>query len=733
MRVTIKAKLSLAFGAILVLSGGAGWFAMSKLASINDGMSGLLAGPVAREEELNKLQIAILDVLRVEKNIILSNRAEEIKGFEIRLAEKRAEVSAKFDLLAKTIPDVHRETLKAMRVLYSRFEDIENKIIELGRRDSHTEAYTLSSGEEQKLYDNALLPLRQLRERLAASHTLEAAQAALATSDLLALFKEAIVDERTLMIEAAEEAPVLDRLSATFAAMANARNAIRAQLDAEDAKLEDQFFDRFEKWRAAHERVRDIALLNTKERATELSIGEGRKVVIQLSAQIDALAAALEKDMQEAKARAEATYASARDLLLVAVLAALALGAGAWLWISLGIKRGLRRAVSLADAVALGDVHTRVEASGDDEIKDLIDSLNRMTANLCATAEMADAIATGDLTVDPKPLSDKDTLGLALKRMTEKLSAVVSEALLASSHVSSGAEQLSFASHQVSAGASEQAASAEEVSASMEEMASNIRQNADNAAETEKIARQSSVDALAVGEAASRAVQAMVGIANKVAFVQEIARQTDLLALNAAVEAARAGEHGKGFAVVASEVRKLAERSQTAAAEIGALSSRTMTLASDAGAMLTKLVPDIKKTSELVEEISAACREQDIGASQVNQALHQLDKVIQQNAGAAEEMSATSENLSVEAGKLQQSIAYFKVNEKLHIAPAAKATQPETADAKPKAQGKHTPAAIRSARAAKEKAGAASRDGQGFVLDFGNQHANGHDPELARF
>ncbi len=195
----------------------------------------------------------------------------------------------------------------------------------------------------------------------------------------------------------------------------------------------------------------------------------------------------------------------------------------------------------------------------------------------------------------------------------------------------------------------------------MEKMAANIKHNADNASETEKIARQSSTDAQASGEAVSRAVEAMRTIAGKIAFVQEIARQTDLLALNAAVEAARAGEHGRGFAVVASEVRKLAERSQIAAAEIGALSGQTAGAAIEAGAMLSKLVPDIKKTAELIEEISAACREQDIGASQVNQALHRLDKVIQQKAGAAEEMSATSHELSGQADRLQASIAFFRV------------------------------------------------------------------------
>jgi methyl-accepting chemotaxis protein len=192
-------------------------------------------------------------------------------------------------------------------------------------------------------------------------------------------------------------------------------------------------------------------------------------------------------------------------------------------------------------------------------------------------------------------------------------------------------------------------------------MAANIKQNADNAAQTEKIARQSSKDAEASGEAVNRAVNAMRTIAEKISIVQEIARQTDLLALNAAVEAARAGEHGRGFAVVASEVRKLAERSQQAAAEISGLSGETVKVATDAGEMLSKLVPDIRKTAELVAEISAACREQDIGASQINEAIQQLDKVTQQNAGASEEMSATSEELAAQAEELQASIAFFKV------------------------------------------------------------------------
>ncbi len=278
---------------------------------------------------------------------------------------------------------------------------------------------------------------------------------------------------------------------------------------------------------------------------------------------------------------------------------------------------------------------------------------------------LAQAVAKGDLTAQIN-VDQKDEVGMmaaALQLMMNKLTEIVSDITGASENVASGSEELSSTAQQLSQGATEQAASVEETTSSMEQMTSNIQQNADNSNQTEKISAKASVDAGESGRAVDEAVVAMKEIAGKINIIEEIARQTNLLALNAAIEAARAGEHGKGFAVVAAEVRKLAERSQSAAGEISDLSASSVDVAEKAGEMLKKLVPDIQKTSELVQEISAASSEQNSGADQINKAILQLDTVIQQNASATEEMASTSEELSSQAQQLQDTISFFKTNE----------------------------------------------------------------------
>ncbi|WP_342151986.1 methyl-accepting chemotaxis protein [Methylorubrum sp. SB2] len=663
MRVTVKAKLAGAFGVVLLLSAAAGGLSYVKLSDLAASQADL-ARQGERVTKVSDLQNFLNTTARIEKNIILESDPAKLDLLNADLGTTRRDLFKGKDELERSAAADERRVLDGVSERITALFKVQDEVVRNGRLNSNFRAFQTWQSETAAIIKG----LNEASDALAATLTKPGAS----EEQLRAAFAFERAREswlrytrQIMMVLSAGSLPELEESTriAQQAGKEVAADIARtvAAIDAGGVSAA-AVTSQYEKAFASAARVVTIAAEGGNLRAQSLTMGEGRAQLLASIKALDDYSGQIRHRMEVAAATGAADAANARMLLVGMLAASLLIALAAATWIALQISRGLGQAVELANAVAVGDLSRTLTSNASDEVGDLIRALNAMTRNLDATAAIADEIAGGNLTVAAKPLSEKDKLGTALQTMLTRLRAVVSDATAAAANVSAGSQELSASAEQLSQGSTEQASSTEEASASMEEMAANVKQNAENAGQTEAIARQSAKDAEASGVAVGRAVEAMQTIAQKITIVQEIARQTDLLALNAAVEAARAGEHGRGFAVVASEVRKLAERSQAAAAEIGTLSIDTVKAAREAGDMLGRLVPDIKKTASLVEEISAACREQDVGSGQINQAIQQLDKVTQQNASASEQVSATSEELAAQAETLQATIAYFRLD-----------------------------------------------------------------------
>ncbi|XVJ69424.1 MAG: HAMP domain-containing protein [Rhizobacter sp.] len=479
--------------------------------------------------------------------------------------------------------------------------------------------------------------------------------------------------------------------------------------------------------RAVNNDILKLAAENKDDEAVDLLLKHAAPKVAAWQTLLHEFAELQQKDMKAAEEVLK--LADQRTMLLLYLLtgSAIVLGAGTAWMITRSITKPMARAIELASCIRDGDLSSKVEVAGRDEIAQLLSAMRNMQSAIAKVASdisgLVDAAVDGRLdaradaaqhqgeyrkivhgvndTLDAILGPIKEVQGVmqgmqegdltqtvqgdyrgafadlknAVNSTVSRLAQTMSDVNAAAEQLNSAAAQVSTTSQSLSQSASEQAASVEQTSASLQQMAASVKQNSENANVTDGMANKASKEAGEGGQAVSQTVDAMKSIASKISIIDDIAYQTNLLALNAAIEAARAGEHGKGFAVVAAEVRKLAERSQVAAQEIGTLAGSSVQLAEKAGKLLTDMVPSISKTSELVQEIAAASGEQSDGVSQINSAIGHLNTSTQQNASASEELSATAEEMSAQAAQLQELMSFFQVEAGGHRAAPARASK----------------------------------------------------------
>jgi methyl-accepting chemotaxis protein len=677
MALSVRGKIvlvgSVLLGAMALTTG----LGVRQLGSMDDRLDHIVEVDALGGRVAAQLRGAMTKISRAERDLLMAGTDDRRQAV---IAELDRYLVERDELRAK-LRELHNPaitgTLDELDAVLHDYDDVHKQVraLKLKASDERATRILLGEGRKQAL---AIVDQLQALDAALAKRPASLEVFAVRADAWSALYRitRIVNQEKALLLDADEAGKdrALKDIAVQVAAFDKALAGLeRAAATPDDHRITGELRGKFTAFEQSHVEGRQLAREHADADAVVLAQTKGVELIAKLGKLSEKLNSAEVASLAAAQASSKSDYQSSRNFVLTVFALALVFGAGL-IWLTLRyISRALGSATDLAHAVASGDLTRTVEVTHHDEIGALIGALNDMVGNL--------------------------------RRVARDVSA-------ASNSVATGAEQLTATAGQLAQGASQQGAATEQTTAAMEQMGASVQHNADNAQQTDRLAARASSDAETSGQAVGQTLTAMKDIAEKISIIEEIARKTDLLALNAAVEAARAGEHGKGFAVVASEVRKLAERSATAAGEIGQLSKGGVALADNAGALLTQLVPDIRKTAELVQEVSAASREQSTGIEQTNKALQDLDRVTQQNAAAAEQMAATASELSNQAHKLQTAVGFFQL---------------EAARARSHAASRRT--AGRPARSAASSGTPARKPSTGHA---GNGHASdGHASEPA--